>query len=164
METRRSSHSECQARESKTATSPCASSPFCAPLLAHCIIAYYLGRLAAAWRETPTTWYPLPVGVGALLLALITWRKKVQRESDDTEASHVQPRSRWKVCTSSFLVVSALPSHQCLGQRSWRSASAKHVSRMGIFEFFGASNMVPSLWLQVLRVDVRVQSRRNRAV
>ncbi|GBE89923.1 Phosphatidylserine decarboxylase proenzyme 1, mitochondrial [Sparassis crispa] len=34
-------------------------------------------RLASAWKETPTTWYPLPVAVGALLLLAIQFRKKV---------------------------------------------------------------------------------------
>ncbi|KAI0369878.1 phosphatidylserine decarboxylase [Pilatotrama ljubarskyi] len=33
-------------------------------------------RLARAWRETPTKWYPLPVAAGALLLILIQYRRK----------------------------------------------------------------------------------------
>ncbi|CAE6482110.1 unnamed protein product [Rhizoctonia solani] len=33
-------------------------------------------RLRDAWRNTPTTWYPIPVGVGAVLLAVIHYRRQ----------------------------------------------------------------------------------------
>ncbi|KAI8983296.1 phosphatidylserine decarboxylase [Trametes punicea] len=33
-------------------------------------------RLADAWRNTPTKWYPLPVAVGALLLIVLQYRRK----------------------------------------------------------------------------------------
>lgn len=33
-------------------------------------------RLRDAWRNTPTKWYPLPVGVGAVLLAVIHFRRQ----------------------------------------------------------------------------------------
>lgn len=33
-------------------------------------------RLRDAWRNTPTKWYPLPVGVGAVLLAVIHYRRQ----------------------------------------------------------------------------------------
>ncbi|KDQ51319.1 hypothetical protein JAAARDRAFT_62535 [Jaapia argillacea MUCL 33604] len=32
-------------------------------------------RLSAAWKDTPTKWYPLPLAVGALLLVAIDYRK-----------------------------------------------------------------------------------------
>ncbi|EPQ61394.1 hypothetical protein GLOTRDRAFT_102911 [Gloeophyllum trabeum ATCC 11539] len=32
-------------------------------------------RLSAAWRDTPTKWYPLPLAVGALLLVAVDYRK-----------------------------------------------------------------------------------------
>ncbi|KAI0324349.1 phosphatidylserine decarboxylase [Cubamyces sp. BRFM 1775] len=34
------------------------------------------GRLADAWRNTPTKWYPLPFAAGALLLLLLQYRKR----------------------------------------------------------------------------------------
>ncbi|KAG9104292.1 phosphatidylserine decarboxylase 1 [Ceratobasidium sp. 370] len=33
-------------------------------------------RLRDAWKNTPTKWYPLPVGVGAVLLAVIHYRRQ----------------------------------------------------------------------------------------
>ncbi|KAL1952380.1 hypothetical protein VTO73DRAFT_1529 [Trametes versicolor] len=33
-------------------------------------------RLADAWQNTPTTWYPLPIAAGALLLIFIQYRRK----------------------------------------------------------------------------------------
>ncbi|KAF8705175.1 Phosphatidylserine decarboxylase proenzyme 3, partial [Rhizoctonia solani] len=33
-------------------------------------------RIRDAWRNTPTKWYPLPVGVGAVLLAVIHYRRQ----------------------------------------------------------------------------------------
>jgi phosphatidylserine decarboxylase len=36
------------------------------------------GRLADAWSNTPTRWYPLPVGIGAVLLGVIQFRKRQQ--------------------------------------------------------------------------------------
>ncbi|KAF9513906.1 hypothetical protein BS47DRAFT_1382229 [Hydnum rufescens UP504] len=58
-------------------------------------------RLVAAWKDTPTKWYPLPVGIGALLLAILQWRKTSQREPADAEdVTHEQPvkvKGRWKV-------------------------------------------------------------------
>ncbi|KAF8308606.1 phosphatidylserine decarboxylase [Clavulina sp. PMI_390] len=54
-------------------------------------------RLAKAWNETPTKWYPLPVGVGALLLAFISFRKKQQQEAADDPDAAVRPSGRWQV-------------------------------------------------------------------
>ena len=60
------------------------------------------GRLVAAWKDTPTKWYPLPVGVGALLLAILQWRKSSQHEAADVEdgagEQPVKVKGRWKAC------------------------------------------------------------------
>jgi hypothetical protein len=42
------------------------------------LLAYSLrsDRIRDAWRNTPTKWYPLPVGVGAVLLAVIHYRRQ----------------------------------------------------------------------------------------
>lgn len=37
--------------------------------------------MADAWNKTPTKWYPLPIGVGALLLAAIQYRKEHRRKA-----------------------------------------------------------------------------------
>ncbi|KAG8896733.1 phosphatidylserine decarboxylase 1, partial [Tulasnella sp. 403] len=43
------------------------------------------GRVAEAWYNTPTKWYPLPIGVGALLLAAIQYKKNYLQQHDATE-------------------------------------------------------------------------------
>ena len=43
------------------------------------------GRLINAWKDTPTKWYPLPLAVGALLLVVIQYRKKVKRARQEVE-------------------------------------------------------------------------------
>ncbi|PPQ69457.1 hypothetical protein CVT26_002867 [Gymnopilus dilepis] len=42
-------------------------------------------RLINAWKDTPTKWYPLPLAVGALLLVVIQYRKKVKRARQEVE-------------------------------------------------------------------------------
>ena len=77
-----------------------------------------IGRLAAAWRETPTVWYPLPIGVGALLLAMISWRKNARRESDDLEDGQkpVVTNRRWQVRGVDFLNINCIPlAHTLVG-------------------------------------------------
>ena len=63
---------------------------------------YLPERLARAWQETPTKWYPLPVAAGALLLLIMQWRKRVT----DNKEVHVDEHGRevvklkgpWQVC------------------------------------------------------------------
>ncbi|PBK99632.1 phosphatidylserine decarboxylase [Armillaria gallica] len=42
-------------------------------------------KLVAAWTNTPTKWYPLPIAVGALLLVAIQYRKKSRRAGGEVE-------------------------------------------------------------------------------
>ena len=46
------------------------------PPLTRVIDNFSVERLANAWRQTPTKWYPLPVAVGALLLIVLQYRRK----------------------------------------------------------------------------------------
>ncbi|KAF9515167.1 hypothetical protein BS47DRAFT_1449919 [Hydnum rufescens UP504] len=73
-------------------------------------------RLVAAWKDTPTKWYPFLVGIGALLLAILQWRKTSQREPANAEdVTHEQPvevKGRWKVT-----VLGALPLRNI--SRAW---------------------------------------------
>ena len=57
-------------------------------------------RLANAWRQTPTKWYPLPIAVGALLLVVIQYRKRLgEREVYVDEDGHevVKLKAPWHV-------------------------------------------------------------------
>ncbi|EKM48385.1 uncharacterized protein PHACADRAFT_109032 [Phanerochaete carnosa HHB-10118-sp] len=57
-------------------------------------------RLANAWKQTPTTWYPLPIAVGALLLIAIQYRKRLgQKEVYVDEEGHevVKLKGPWTV-------------------------------------------------------------------
>lgn len=71
----------------------------------HRLVFYLLGRLADAWNGTPTKWYPLPLGVGALLLAVLQFRKRSERTASETESDspeqHVRTKGRWQVSTPS---------------------------------------------------------------
>ncbi|KAH8111454.1 phosphatidylserine decarboxylase [Phellopilus nigrolimitatus] len=46
-------------------------------------------RLADAWKNTPTKWYPLPVLVGALLLVALNFRKRQKRSQEQEGPMHV---------------------------------------------------------------------------
>ncbi|KAJ7083680.1 phosphatidylserine decarboxylase 1 [Mycena belliarum] len=37
-------------------------------------------KIVTAWTETPITWYPIPIAVGALVLVAIQYRKKSRKE------------------------------------------------------------------------------------
>ncbi|GJE98010.1 phosphatidylserine decarboxylase [Phanerochaete sordida] len=57
-------------------------------------------RLANAWRQTPTKWYPLPIAVGALLLIAIQYRKRLgEKEVYVDEDGHevVKLKGPWTV-------------------------------------------------------------------
>ncbi|KIN95003.1 hypothetical protein M404DRAFT_167021 [Pisolithus tinctorius Marx 270] len=59
-------------------------------------------QFVSAWTRTPTKWYPLPLAVGALLLVMIQYRKKVaraEREVDVDEDGHevIRLRGPWQV-------------------------------------------------------------------
>ncbi|KIP08573.1 hypothetical protein PHLGIDRAFT_29529 [Phlebiopsis gigantea 11061_1 CR5-6] len=57
-------------------------------------------RLVNAWSQTPTKWYPLPIAVGALLLVVIQYRKRVgQKEVYVDEDGHevVKLKGPWAV-------------------------------------------------------------------
>ncbi|KAL4254915.1 Phosphatidylserine decarboxylase proenzyme 1, mitochondrial [Abortiporus biennis] len=64
-------------------------------------------RLAKAWTDTPTKWYPLPIAVGALLLIVMQYRKKrAEREVhvDDYGREVLKLKGPWHVH-----VIGALP-------------------------------------------------------
>ncbi|EGN94175.1 hypothetical protein SERLA73DRAFT_115101 [Serpula lacrymans var. lacrymans S7.3] len=66
-------------------------------------------KLIAAWTETPTKWYPLPLAVGALLLVVIQYRKKAARAEkevhvDDEGHEIIKLKGPWQVH-----VIGALP-------------------------------------------------------
>ncbi|KAG8989680.1 phosphatidylserine decarboxylase 1 [Tulasnella sp. JGI-2019a] len=55
---------------------------------------FLYSRAAEAWYNTPTKWYPLPVGVGALLLGAIQYKKRyitnqAQQEHDDEDDAEI---------------------------------------------------------------------------
>ncbi|KAI6137302.1 phosphatidylserine decarboxylase-domain-containing protein [Pisolithus sp. B1] len=59
-------------------------------------------QFVSAWTRTPTKWYPLPLAVGALLLVMIQYRKKVartEREVDVDEEGHevIRLKGPWQV-------------------------------------------------------------------
>ncbi|PCH33129.1 phosphatidylserine decarboxylase [Wolfiporia cocos MD-104 SS10] len=57
-------------------------------------------RLLSTWRETPTQWYPLPVALGALLLIVIQYRRRVlEKEVHVDEGGHevVRLKGPWTV-------------------------------------------------------------------
>ncbi|KZS90254.1 phosphatidylserine decarboxylase [Sistotremastrum niveocremeum HHB9708] len=58
-------------------------------------------RVAEAWKETPTTWYPLPVAVGALLLVALQYRKKrserAEVDSSPDGSQVVRLKGPWQV-------------------------------------------------------------------
>lgn len=45
------------------------------------------GKLLAAWSQTPTKWYPLPLAVGAILLVAIQYRHKLARSEKEVHVN-----------------------------------------------------------------------------
>lgn len=73
------------------------------------------GRMASAWKDTPTKWYPIPIALGAAVLLAVQYRKSSPRISsvndrievtgDGEQGAHVQVKSGpWQ-----FRVLGALP-------------------------------------------------------
>lgn len=59
-------------------------------------------RLADAWQNTPTTWYPLPIAAGALLLIFIQYRRKSATKEvvvDEHGNEVIRLKGPWHVCT-----------------------------------------------------------------
>jgi hypothetical protein len=59
-------------------------------------------RLINAWKNTPTTWYPIPVAVGALLLVVLQYRRKMSRASKEVNVDEegrevIKLRGPWQV-------------------------------------------------------------------
>jgi len=57
-------------------------------------------RLAKAWAETPTKWYPLPIAVGALLLIVMQYRKRLPPKEvhvDEEGREVVRLKGPWQV-------------------------------------------------------------------
>ncbi len=55
-----------------------------------CLTRGVVEKLADAWRNTPTKWYPLPIFVGALLLVAINYRhRRTQSPKEHDEKMHV---------------------------------------------------------------------------
>lgn len=104
----------------------------------------HAGRLAAAWNDTPTKWYPLPFGVGALLLAVLQWRKRTEHESGEIEDGASEPpvkvKGRWKVSLHRSHIPPALMEMQLT---MCRSLSLEHFLSE-IFLAFGATSILSS--------------------
>jgi hypothetical protein len=116
------------------------------------------GRLAAAWRDTPTKWYPLPFGVGALLLVALQARKEwLKAEKDREHEVHVNDQGRevmrlkgaWQVCDVPVARMYAI-LRACAGTCAWRAATPEPVQVMGLVERIGITSVVPAHRLQAL--------------
>ncbi|OBZ79493.1 Phosphatidylserine decarboxylase proenzyme 1, mitochondrial [Grifola frondosa] len=79
---------------------------YSAPVESYChapsrlLIVYGPERLANAWKETPTNWYPLPIAVGALLLVVLRYQhKRAEKEVHVDEHGHevVRLKGPWHV-------------------------------------------------------------------
>ncbi|KAJ9108924.1 hypothetical protein QFC21_000245 [Naganishia friedmannii] len=76
----------------------------------------FAGRLASAWKDTPTKWYPIPIALGAAVLVAVQYRKssphvstvndRIQVTGDGEHGANVQVKSSgpWQV-----RVLGALP-------------------------------------------------------
>lgn len=91
----------------RTSIPPEAAPPPPPPLSSHGVPLYR--RLMLAWTKTPTKWYPLPLAVGAILLVVIQYRKKValaenEVHVDDEGREIIKLKGPWHVH-----VIGALP-------------------------------------------------------
>ncbi|KAJ9127914.1 hypothetical protein QFC24_000199 [Naganishia onofrii] len=76
----------------------------------------FAGRLASAWKDTPTKWYPIPIALGAAVLVAVQYRKssphvstvndRIEVTGDGERGANVQVKSTgpWQV-----RVLGALP-------------------------------------------------------
>jgi hypothetical protein len=93
---------------------------------------HLLAKLIKAWNETPTKWYPLPVAVGALLLAAMDYRKRRARQEVDLNEDGeqvVRLRGPWQVF-SLLLIINMFSL--IIGTRTRCSSSPKSVPIMGL--------------------------------
>ncbi|KAH9836653.1 phosphatidylserine decarboxylase 1 [Rhodofomes roseus] len=69
-------------------------------------------RLADAWTQTPTKWYPLPVAVGALLLIVLQYRRTRRSEKevhvDEDGQGVVKLKGPWQVHVLGALPLNSL--------------------------------------------------------
>ncbi|KAJ7658943.1 phosphatidylserine decarboxylase 1 [Mycena rosella] len=56
-------------------------------------------KIIKAWTETPTTWYPIPIAVGALVLVAIQYRKKTRKEVhvDEDGNEIIKLKGPWQI-------------------------------------------------------------------
>ncbi|KAJ7176516.1 phosphatidylserine decarboxylase 1 [Mycena filopes] len=56
-------------------------------------------KIINAWTETPVTWYPIPIAVGALVLVAIQYRKKSRKEVhvDEDGNEVIKLKGPWQV-------------------------------------------------------------------
>jgi phosphatidylserine decarboxylase len=57
------------------------------------------GKVLTAWTETPVTWYPIPIAVGALVLVAIQYRRKSRKEVhvDEDGNEVIRLKGPWQV-------------------------------------------------------------------
>ena len=69
-----------------------------------CIFIRIPGRVINAWTQTPTTWYPIPIAVGAILLVVIQYRRTRRAHSspqvdvDQDGVEVIKLKGPWQVC------------------------------------------------------------------
>lgn len=60
------------------------------------------GKIINAWIDTPVTWYPIPIAVGALVLVAVQYRKRTRKEvyvdADGNEV--IKLKGPWQVGTA----------------------------------------------------------------
>lgn len=86
-----------------------------------------VGRAAESWYKTPRKWYPLPVGVGALLLGAIQYKKRyitIQQNDDrnDSDEETVTLKHPWQVSPYPNSHLTHSLTHSTLPHRSMFSA------------------------------------------
>ncbi|KAJ7198798.1 phosphatidylserine decarboxylase 1 [Mycena pura] len=56
-------------------------------------------KIIQAWTETPITWYPIPIAVGALVLVAVQYRKKTRKEVlvDEDGNEIIRLKGPWQV-------------------------------------------------------------------